>query len=284
MTKALLTVSFGTSYRETREKNIDAIEEHLADAFPEMIVHRAWTSKFIIKKVADTEGIIVDDVKNALKKLSSLGIEEILVQPTHLTDGYENNRMINEIEESRSRFRDIKLGAPLLFSERDRKELAGIMAEAHLDTGDPGRKVLILMGHGSEKHPTDAYEKLENEFRLLGYENVVVGTVEGQIAGEGGIEHVLSFLREKVRQESCVSNQTCIYDTEIILAPLMIVAGDHAAEDLAGDGEESWKNRIASEGFGNITAVLKGLGEYKKVREMFVRHGREAVSPEAWRR
>lgn len=284
MKKALLAVSFGTSYKETRKRNIDAVENSLADAFPQMTVHRAWTSGFIIKKVERTEGIAIDDVRTALEKLSSSGVEELLVQPTHLIDGYENGRMIRELEESRNRFRQIRVGAPLLFTQEDRKELAGILAETHLGTADTGDKVLVLMGHGSEKHPTDVYEKLENEFHLLGYENAVVGTVEGKTAGEDGIEHALSFLREKGGQASRISKRTGVSEAEIILAPLMMVAGDHAAEDLAGDGEESWKNRIASEGFGNVTTVLKGLGEYEKVREMFVRHAGEAVSLGSWQR
>lgn len=251
--KALLVVSFGTSYAKTRQRTIGAIERTLAERFPDRDVRRAWTSTFIIKKVAKTEGLAVDTPEEALQKLADAGVRDVIVQPTHLSDGFENRRMLEIVSSFADRFERLAVGRPLLDTEEDRARVARIMRGLCRDD-----QALLLMGHGSAKHPVPVYEQLQRCFDVIGADNVFVGTVEGSPAFEDA----------KARLDRSGYRK-------VILAPLMIVAGDHAVNDLAGEAPESWQKRLEADGC-STEAILAGLGEYEEIRDMFAEHAEHA--------
>ena len=269
--KALLVVSFGTTHEETRARTIDAIEDHLAKAFPDRKLYRGWTSRMIVKRLRE-QGVSVDTLEEALERMRADGIRDMLVQPTHMIPGAENDRMLSALEESADGFEQILAGQPLLSTEEDREHLARALAEELL-SGGPAEacKALVLMGHGSANKPeaNRIYEEMQQTFQCLGYGNVFVATVEGTPA----LEDVLAAMEQAVKDEGL---QRGIPEPKVVLAPLMIVAGDHAKNDMAGPEEDSWKNRLETAGFA-VKPVLRGLGEYPAVREMLARHAREAV-------
>jgi len=254
--KALLVVSFGTSYAQTREHTIGAIERKLAERFPDRIVHRAWTSSFLIKKVAKTEGLSVDTPEEALTKLAEEGVRDLIVQPTHLSDGYENQRMMEIVRKYADRFERIAVGRPLLFTAEDRDAVAHLMPQLYMKDSDDC-ETLLLMGHGSEKHPVPVYEELQESFAKAGISNVFVGTVEGTPSFEDA--------------KALLDGSGC---SKVVLAPLMIVAGDHAVNDLAGE-EDSWKIRLDGDGY-QTEVILKGLGEYEQIQNLFADHAAQA--------
>ncbi len=264
--KALLVVSFGTTHEETRARTIDAIEEDLAKTFPDRRLYRGWTSRMIVKRLRD-RGASVDTLEDALQRIQEDGIRDLLVQPTHMITGAENDRMMEALRGQAGGFDRILAGQPLLCTEEDRERLAKALAEELLGAG-PGREAgpeaagcqaLILMGHGSANKPeaNRIYEAMQETFRRLGYSNVFVATVEGKPA----LDDVLPALGSP--------------DT-VVLAPLMIVAGDHAKNDMAGPEEDSWKSRLEAMGL-QVRPVLRGLGEYRAVREMLADHAQSAA-------
>ena len=169
--KALLVVSFGTSYAQTRERTIGAIEGKLAERFPDRIVRRAWTSSFLIKKVAKTEGLIVDTPEEAFEKLAEEGVKDVIVQPTHLSDGYENQRMMEIVRRYADRFEQIAVGRPLLFTAEDRDTVAHLMPQLCLGDSDEDR-ALLLMGHGSDTG-NEVYARMQ-EWAWVWVDQVVV--------------------------------------------------------------------------------------------------------------
>ena len=259
MKKALLAVSFGTSYADTRERTIGAIEKKLEERFPDREVRRAWTSSFIIRRVAKAEGLVIDTTEEAMQKLADEGVTDLIVQPTHLADGYENQRMLETVRNWANRFETIRVGRPLLVTEEDRDFAAQILPRLCLGK-DSKDKALLLMGHGSDKYPVPVYEQLQEKIRERGLDNVFVGTVEGEPTFEDA---------KKLLDESGYR--------KVVLAPLMIVAGDHARNDMAGMDSGSWKSRLECDGY-RTEVIMAGLGEYEPVQEMFVRHAAEAES------
>ena len=257
MKKALLVISFGTSYADTRERTIGAIEKKLEERFPDREVRRAWTSSFIIKRVAKAEGLVIDTPEEAMQKLADEGVTDLIVQPTHLSDGYDNQRMLETVRGWADRFETVRVGRPLLVTEEDRDFAAQILPRICLGN-EAGDKALLLMGHGSDKYPVPVYRQLQEKIRERGLDNVFVGTVEGEPTFEDA---------KKLLDESGYR--------KVVLTPLMIVAGDHARNDLAGLDEDSWKSRLECAGY-RIEVIMAGLGEYPEIQEMFVRHAAEA--------
>ena len=252
----ILAVSFGTSYRDALAKNIEAIEKALAAAFPEAEVRRAFTSGMIIRKLEKRDGFHVDTVEEALEGFLRDGFTDLIVQPTHVINGHENDGMLEVLRAYRGRFHSIRTGAPLLTAMEDYHALSeGILAEFH-ELSD--RDALVFMGHGTEHHANAVYPALDYLFKAEGHSNIHIGTVEGY----PGLEQV----KEQVRRQR---------PERVVLAPLMVVAGDHACNDMAGDEEDSWKSQFLQEGL-KVSCILKGLGEYPSVRELFVSHAREA--------
>ena len=174
--KALLVVSFGTSHHDTREKTIDRIEAHLAHAFPDRRVYRAWTSGMIIRKLRQ-EGLEIDTVSDALERMLADGVTDVVVQPTHLLNGVENDAMLRETEGFRKRFWRLRIGAPLLTAQEDLEKMAGILTEQfpHLQE----EEAVLFMGHGTEHHADAVYAALDYRFKDMGKDRFYMATVEG---------------------------------------------------------------------------------------------------------
>ena len=253
--QAILAVSFGTSHFDTLEKTIAAIEKALASAFPERTLRRAFTSGMIIRKLKRTEGIHIDTVPEALNRMAADGIEDVIIQPTHIINGIENDRMMEDLMERMSLFRRIRVGKPLLSSVEDyKKAIHAVMAETELDDGE----MLVLMGHGTDHHANSAYPTLEYTFHALGYSQVLVGTVESFPE----LKNVMAKLKIAEKQK-------------VALMPFMLVAGDHAKNDMAGE-EDSWKSQLEEEGY-KVRVIMKGLGEFRGIRQIFMEHIEEAA-------
>ena len=255
MKKAILVVSFGTSYQDALKNNILAVETAIGDAFPGWEVRRAFTSSIIMKKLLRRDGMEIDTVSRAMEKLEKEGYTHIAVQPTHVMHGEEYEKLLSQLEPFRQKL-NVWVGEPLL----DRQEDYAQASDALLSWLPPraADEALVLMGHGSAHFANAAYGQLEQNLQDL-QENVFVGTVEGYPTLER-VERQLAA-RPSIKK--------------IVLAPFMLVAGDHAQNDMAGD-EDSWKARLEAKGY-SVRCILKGLGECPAIQQIFVQHCAEAV-------
>ncbi len=253
--KAILVVSFGTSYEETRKKTIDAIESSIAQAFPDYRIYRAWTSKMILAKLKKRDHIHIPNVKEAMEQIKADGITDVLIQPTHVINGIENDLMKEDALSFKDQFCSITFGDPLLTTEEDnRQAIEALVSEfAHI----PSDQAVVLMGHGTSHYANTTYAALDYTMKDMGYSNFFLGTVEAYPSMETLMKMLREFQPEKVH-----------------LAPFMIVAGDHARNDMAGDDPDSWYSQFTKAGF-QVETCLKGLGEYEGIREIFIRHVRE---------
>lgn len=250
--KAILVVSFGTSHNDTREVTIDAIEQDIQDAFPHYALYRAWTSKMIIKKVKNRDNVHINTVKEAMEQMRRDGITDVLVQPTHVINGIENDLMKEDALSYQDDFHSISFGDPLLTSAQDNLDVIQAVADEFPDL--KSEDVLVLMGHGTTHYANAIYAALDYTFKDKGYKNIFLGTVEAYPSMETLMKIVKEYAPEKV-----------------ILAPFMIVAGDHAKNDMAGDDPESWYSQFRAAGF-QTEAVVKGLGQYPGIRRILVEH------------
>lgn len=255
--KAILIVSFGTSYENTRKRTIDAIERDIADAFPACPAYRAWTSKMIIAKLKKRDGIIIHTVKEAMEQMLLDGITDVIVQPTHVINGIENDQMKAAALSFRDRFSSIVFGNPLLTTEEDNQAVVQAVAGEFQDMDQ--ETALVLMGHGTEHYANSVYAALDYRFKDMGHKNIFLGTVEAYPALDSLLRAADSFQPKK-----------------IVLAPFMIVAGDHAHNDMAGDSPDSWVCQFENAGF-EVCPIIKGLGEYPGIRRMYVEHAQKAI-------
>ena len=256
-TRELLAVSFGTSYPQSREKTIAAIEDTLEEAFPSYHLRRAFTSRMVIALTQKREGMTVDHMDRALQRAVDNGVEELVIQPTHLLEGLEYQKLLEAARERAGEFCRLAVGKPLLTDEEDFQAVARVLIDTLAPLND-GKTALVLMGHGTTAQCNAVYPRLEGVLRALGGEHWFVGTVEA----EPGLEAVLERVREG-------------HYRTVVLRPLMIVAGDHATNDMAGE-EGSWKQAFAQAGY-EVLCQLQGLGELEEIRKIFVRHAREAM-------
>ena len=248
--KAILVVSFGSSHLDTLEKNIDKIEQQIADTFTDYRVYRAFTSQMILRKLKKTQNLYFFTVKEAMEQMALDGMEQVIVQPTHIINGIENDRMMSDVMEYTDRFKRVRVGKPLLTSVDDyKKAIHAMMAEVELEEGE----MLVLMGHGTDHHANSAYPTLEYTFHSLGYNQVLVGTVEGF----PDLKNVMTKLEISGARK-------------VTLMPFMLVAGDHAKNDMAGE-EDSWKTELEDAGY-EVKAVIKGLGEMWGIRNIYIEH------------
>lgn len=304
--RALLAVSFGTSFAQTREKTIGAIERKLADRFPDREVRRSFTSRMIRKKLLERDGLRVDSPEEALERALEEGVRDMIVQPLYLMHGQEHVRLMETVEKYASSFDRLAVGRPLLSEQRDCEAMAEAIGR-HLPaenmddsaTGGPidgtvgagkplpasekaagetkgitGTTAIVMMGHGTDPEKArklpgqpdlfaggDAnavYRILQETLREKGMDDYYIATVEG----EPRIEDVLPLVcRPEIRR--------------VVLAPLMIVAGDHAVHDLAGEEDDSWKNLFIQRGL-QVETALQGIGEWGEVQELFAEHAIEA--------
>ena len=252
---ATLVVSFGTSVPGTLERNIAAIEREIAAALPDMPVRRAFTSGMILRKLARRDGVVIDDVPQALDRLYREGYRQVVVQPTHIINGDEFEKLCAQASAFDSML-SLRIGTPLLTELEDYFALADALMESLEEPGEG--EALVLMGHGSGHYANAAYPQLEYVLQDRGWSRAFVGTVEGY----PGFEEVLRRLRERPDLHA------------VHLHPLMVVAGDHATCDMAGPEASSWRARLEAEGYA-VRCTLRGLGEYAAVRRLFARHAVE---------
>lgn len=266
--KAIVVVSFGTTFADSRKACIESVENAIKDAFPDYEVRRAFTSKIVMKRLAERDNIYVDDLEKALEKLHNEGYKQVIVQTTHLTPGEEYDKKViatvNKFNQAK-KFEKINVGRPVLFynGSNGTPDDFQILADAlksqmpvlHLE----GRSVMF-MGHGSPHQPNPAYQALQNKFDAMKIP-VVIGVVEE--TDHPNFEDALALLKERNVKE-------------VTLMPLMLVAGDHANNDMAGDEDDSWKNLLQKEGF-KVNTYIHGLGENKAVQDIYVQHVRDAI-------
>lgn len=257
--KVILVVSFGTSYNESRELTIGGIEAALQAAYPEYEVRRAFTSQIIIDKLAARDGLKIDNVEEAMDRLVTDGVKEVVIQPTHVMSAYEYSDVVAEVTPYAGKFESLKIGQSLLSSDADYDEVVSIITEETKDYRADGAAI-VFMGHGTSHEANATYAELQQRLVNAGYDNYFIGTVEA----EPSLEDVMALVADYGA-------------TKIVLLPLMIVAGDHATNDMAGDEEGSWKSAFEAQGY-KVECILKGLGQYAGIQAMFVKHLGETIA------
>lgn len=256
--KELLVVSFGTSYNDSRRLTIGAIEDAVEEAFPDYSVRRGFTSQIIIDHVKSRDDVVIDNVGEALNRAADNGVKTLVIQPTHLMNGLEYADLVNEAAEYSDAFENIAVGEPLLTSDEDFGAVADAITKATAEYDD-GETAICFMGHGTEAESNQVYTKMQKTLTDAGYKNYFVGTVEAA----PGLEDVLAAVEAGDYKK-------------VVLQPLMIVAGDHANNDMAGDEEGSWKTAFENAGY-EVTCVVRGLGELEEIQQLFVKHAQAAV-------
>ena len=251
MKKALLIVSFGTSYAETCEKNIVACEQRIAQAYPDRDLFRAFTSQMIIRKLASRDGVHIDNPQQALARLADAGYQDVIIQSLHVINGDEYEKVAFQARSYEDRFLRLRVGVPLLSSHDDFQLLITAMQAQMPELAADER--VVFMGHGATHHAFSAYACLDH---MLMTQNIpaLVGAVESYPEIDSVIERLR---RDSVRK--------------VHLMPLMLVAGDHAINDMASDNEDSWKILLQQAGI-EAQPWLQGLGENPLVQQMFVDH------------
>ena len=239
MKKAILVTSFGTSHRDTREKCLDLIQREVEEKYGSENVERVYTSGIIRRIIEKNEGVHIFDQEEGLKVLKDKGFEEIITMSLHILDGIEYSKLDDKFG---------KISKPLLADDEDFKKIVENKEFNDLE----GNDAIVFMGHGTESEADYAYQKLQEEYLKAGKNNIFIATVEGKVT----IKDVIEKMKGKGFKK-------------ILLKPFMIVAGDHAKNDMSSDDEDSWKTMLKNEGY-EVTSVLKGMGEYEFIREMFM--------------
>lgn len=254
--KGILVVSFGTSYEHARKANIEVVENKIREVFKEYEVRRAFTSNKVIKKLKERDGIIVDTPYEGLDRMKKEGFEEVIIQPLHIIPGIEYEKVSSVFEKYKNEFKRIVLGRPVLYGVEDYREavtaLRGQLPEMKEN------HAVLLMGHGTYHHSNACYPCLQSFLRDEEL-NVYVGTVEGYPE----IEDIIPKLQKN-------------HIKEVTLMPYMLVAGDHAINDMASDEEDSWKSILEKEGF-IVSTYIHGLGENTEYQNIYVNRVRDAM-------
>ncbi len=257
--KRLLVASFGTTYRQTRALTLDAIENDIRNNFPsDYDFARAYTSPTVCRIIKERKEEKIDYIDQALERAAADKIDRLVVIPTHMMDGIEFQKLADKLMNYKDRIGEILLGEPLLTSDED---FLDVMEAVEKDTRayDDGQTAICLMGHGTEDRADKVYSQMQELMRTHGLDNYYIATVEGQ--------HTLTDILEEIRKSD--------YE-KILLQPLLVVAGEHAMNDMAGDKEDSWKSLLEAEGY-QVECRIRGLGEIPGIREIYVRHGRDII-------
>ncbi len=271
----ILVVSFGTSYNDSRVEDIKSIEDAIAEANPDWSVRRAFTAQIIINHVQARDGEKIDNMDQALQRAVDNGVKNLVVQPTHLMHGAEYDEMVEAIEGYRDKFESVKIAEPLLGEvgndasviNDDKKAVAEAVTTAAVE--DAGYDSLaaakedgtafVFLGHGTAHTAKVSYSQMQTQMENLGYDNVFIGTVEGE-PEETAVEAVIATLKDAGY-------------TKIVVRPLMVVAGDHANNDMAGADADSWKSMLEADGsFESVEAQISGLGSISAVQALYVAH------------
>jgi cbiX len=257
--KEILVVSFGTSYSNSRHVTIGAIEDAIREAYPDYQVRRAFTAQIIIDKLKKEENIEIDNVKQALDRAVANGVKTLVVQPTHLMNGLEYNDLKKELDKYKDKFDKIALGKPLLTSDEDFKQVIAAITNDTKEYLD-GETAICFMGHGTEADSNKVYATLQEKLKAAGYNDYFVGTVEAKPS----VDDLIAQVKESGKYK------------RVILQPLMVVAGDHANNDMAGDGEDSWVSKFKAAGF-EVKPVLRGLGQNYDIQKIYLEHVKAAI-------
>ena len=277
----ILVVSFGTSFNNSRAADIKGIEDALQAAYPDWSVRRAFTAQIIINHVQARDGEKIDNVNQALDRAVNNGVKNLIVQPTHLMHGAEYDELIGELDNYKDQFESVQVAEPLLGEvgadatviNADKKAVAEILtAEAvktagydSLDAAKEDGAAFVFMGHGTSHTAKVSYSQMQTQMQELGYDNVFIGTVEGE--------------PEETACEAVIDAAAEAGYTKVILRPLMVVAGDHANNDMAGGDEDSWLSMFKASGkFDGVDTQIAGLGEIEGIQQIYVEHTADAMN------
>ena len=276
----LLVVSFGTSFNDSRAEDISGIEKALEAAYPDWSVRRAFTAQIIINHVQARDDEKIDNVDQALERAVDNGVKNLVVQPTHLMHGAEYDELVETLENYKDKFESVKIAEPLLgevgsdatvINEDKAKVAEAITAEAvktagydSLDAAKEDGTAFVFMGHGTSHSAKVSYSQMAAQMKDLSYDNVFIGTVEGE-PEETACENVIEAVKEAGY-------------TKVVLRPLMVVAGDHANNDMAGDDEDSWKSQFTASGyFDSVDTQISGLGRIEAIQQIYIDHTKDAI-------
>ena len=279
----ILVVSFGTSFNDSRAEDIGGVEKALQAAYPDWSVRRAYTAQIIINHVQARDDEKIDNMDQALERAVNNGVKNLVVQPTHLMHGAEYDELTEAVENYKDKFESVKIAEPLLGEvgadetaiNEDKAAVAeAITAEAvktagfdSLDAAKEEGTAFVFMGHGTSHTAKISYSQMQAQMEQLGYENVFIGTVEGE-PEDTACEAVIEKLKNAGYKK-------------VILRPLMVVAGDHANNDMAGDDDDSWKSQFEASGaFDSIDTQIAGLGEIDAIQQLYVAHTQAAIDAE----
>ena len=279
----ILVVSFGTSFNDSRAKDIGGIEKALQAAYPDWSVRRAFTAQIIINHVQARDDEKIDNMDQALQRAVDNGVKNLVVQPTHLMHGAEYDELTEAVESYKDKFESVKIAEPLLGEvgadktaiNEDKAAVAeAITAEAvktagfdSLDAAKEDGTAFVFMGHGTSHTAKISYSQMQAQMEQLGYDNVFIGTVEGE-PEDTSCEAVIGKLKDAGYKK-------------VILRPLMVVAGDHANNDMAGDDDDSWKSQFEASGaFDSIDTQIAGLGGIDAIQQLYVAHTQAAIDAE----
>ena len=257
----ILVVSFGTSYNDSRHITIGAIEDAIRETYPDYDVRRAFTAQIIIDKLAERDGIVIDNFEQAMDKLVEEGVQKVVVQPTHLMAGYEYTDVLNSLQQNYAdKFDAIVLGDPLLTSDEDYSEVVEAICDATAEYDD-GQTAICFMGHGTEADSNEDYTHLQQVLTDAGHTSYFVGTVEATPTFDDIVE----------------AAQAAGF-TRAVLRPLMVVAGDHANNDMADtEDPDSFASKFIAAGF-EVECVVEGLGQLVAIDDIYVRHVADAIA------
>ena len=276
----LLVVSFGTSFNDSRVKDIKGIEDALQAAYPDWSVRRAFTAQIIINHVQARDGEKIDNMEQALERAVANGVKNLVVQPTHLMHGAEYDEMMEMVDSYRDKFESVAIAEPLLGEvgsdatviNADKEAVAkAITAEAvktagfdSLDAAAEDGTAFVFMGHGTSHTAKVSYTQMQSQMNALGYKNVFIGTVEGE--------------PEETACENVIEAVKAAGYTKVILRPLMVVAGDHANNDMAGADDDSWLSQFQASGdFASVECQIAGLGEIEDIQQRYIEHTKAAI-------
>lgn len=277
----ILVVSFGTSFNDSRVADIKGVEDAIAAANPDWSVRRAFTAQIIINHVQARDDEKIDNMDQALERAVKNGVKNLVVQPTHLMHGAEYDELSEAVEKYKDKFESVKIAEPLLGEvgsdatvvNEDKKAVAEILTEeavekAGYDSLDAAKEegtAFVFMGHGTSHTAKISYSQMQSQMTALGYDNVFIGTVEGE--------------PEDTSCESVIEKVSAAGYKNVILRPLMVVAGDHANNDMAGSDDDSWLSQFKASGkFDKIDTQINGLGEIEGIQKLYVEHTAAAMS------
>ena len=274
----LLVVSFGTSFNDSRVADIKGIEDALQEANPDWSVRRAFTAQIIINHIQARDGEKIDNMDQALERAVANGVKNLVVQPTHLMHGAEYDEMCEAIEAYRDKFESVSIAEPMLGEvgsdatviNADKEAVAKAITAAavadagfeSLDAAKDAGTAFVFMGHGTAHVAKVTYSQMSTQMQTLGYENVFIGTVEGE--------------PEETSCEAVIEAVKAAGYTNVVLRPLMVVAGDHANNDMAGSEDDSWKTMFEAAGF-TVDCQIAGLGEIADMQALYVAHTKAAI-------